>query len=90
MIHKQEFRQVVAKIRGKDANLISTMVTTADTKNSGGTYINSGVGCNLYASKGKFKDLRLGFEYASPLYQNVNGIQLEQKETITVGLQYAL
>lgn len=80
----------VNKIRGINPNLTPMMVTTADTQNSGGTYINSGFGFNLYAPKGKFKDLRLGFEYAAPLYQKVKGIQLKQKETITVGLQYVL
>ena len=82
--------KVVDKIRGINTNLNPMMVTTADTQNSGGTYINSGIGFNLYAPKGQFKDLRLGFELASPLYQKVNGIQLKQKETITVGLQYAM
>jgi hypothetical protein len=66
------------------------MVTTADTQNSGGTYLNGGLGFNLYANKGTFKDFRLGFEFTTPLYQKPNGIQLERKETITIGLQYAL
>ncbi|WP_334055969.1 transporter [Polaribacter sp. P097] len=80
----------IDKIRGENPNLNSTMVTTADTKNSGGTNINAGLGFNLYANKGTLKDLRLGFEFAIPLYQKPNGIQLERKETITIGLQYAL
>lgn len=82
--------KIVDKIRGVNPNLTPMMVTTADTQNSGGTYINSGFGFNVYAPKGKFKDLRLGFEIASPLYQKPNGIQLKLEETITVGLQYAL
>lgn len=80
----------VDKINGTNANLMPMMVTTADVANSGGTYINGGLGFNLYIPKGSFKNLRLGFEFATPLYQKPNGIQLEQKETITVGLQYAL
>lgn len=80
----------VSKIRGVNPNLTPMMVTTADTQNSGGTFINSGFGFNLLAPKGKLKDLRLGFEYATPLYQKINGIQLKQQETITVGLQYAM
>lgn len=81
---------IVDEIRGENPNLTPMMVTTADTTNSGGTYVNSGFGFNLYAAKGKFKDVRLGFEYSSPLYQKPNGIQLELEETITIGLQYAL
>lgn len=81
---------LVDKIRGSNSNLMPMMVTTADTQNSGGTYINSGIGFNLYAQKGTLKDVRLGVEFASPLYQKINGIQLKRKETITVGLQYSL
>ncbi len=81
---------IVDEIDGANPNLNPMMVTTADTTNSGGTFINGGLGFNLYAPKGSLKGFRLGFEYATPLYQDVNGIQLEQKETITVGLQYAL
>lgn len=82
--------KIVEEIRGTNPNLMPMMVTTADTQNSGGTYVNAGLGFNLYAPKGKLKDLRLGFEIASPLYQKANGFQLENRETITVGLQYAL
>jgi hypothetical protein len=80
----------VDEIRGVNPNLNPMMVTTADTQNSGGTYLNGGLGFNLYANKGTFKDFRLGFEFTTPLYQKPNGIQLERKETITIGLQYAL
>lgn len=82
--------KVVDEIRGTNPNLMPMMVTTADTQNSGGTFVNGGLGFNLLAPKGVFKDLRLGFEFATPLYQKPNGIQLEQQETITIGLQYAL
>jgi len=81
---------IVDKINGKNPNLNPMMVTTADTQNSGGTFVNAGVGFNLYVPKGQYKDLRLGFEFAMPLYQKPNGIQLQQREQITVGLQYAL
>jgi hypothetical protein len=81
---------IVDKINGKNPNLNPMMVTTADTQNSGGTFVNAGVGFNLYVPNGQYKDLRLGFEFAMPLYQKPNGIQLQQREQITVGLQYAL
>ena len=80
----------VDKINGVNPNLNPMMVTTANTQNSGGTYFNSGIGFNLYVPKGKYKDVRLGFEFATPLYQKPNGIQLKRKETITIGLQYAM
>lgn len=84
--------EVVAeeRINGANPNLNPRMVTTADTANSGGKYINGGVGFNIYIPQGKFKNVRFGFEYAQPLLQEPNGIQLERKETLTFGLQYSL
>lgn len=79
----------VGEINGTDPNLNPMMVITADTQNSGGTYLNSGIGFNIYAPNGTLKNLRFGFEFASPLYQNLNGIQLKQKETLTAGIQYS-
>ena len=80
---------IIGEIEGENLDLNPNMVITADTNNSGGTYVNSGLGCNLYVPKGKLKDFRLGFEFATPLLQNLKGVQLKTKETITVGLQYA-
>ena len=81
---------VVSSINGKNPNLNPMMVTTANTINSGGKYLNGGLGFNVYAFKGSLKNLRFGFEISTPLYQNLNGIQLKNKETITAGLQYSL
>ena len=78
------------RINGANPNLNPMMVTTADTANSGGKYINGGLGFNVYVPKGSFKNVRFGFEYALPLYQEPNGIQLERRETLTFGLQYSL
>jgi len=80
---------IVGEIEGEDPNLNPMMVITADTNNSGGTYINSGIGVNTYISKGALKNLRFGFEFGYPLYQDLNGIQLKIKETLTLGTQYS-
>ena len=80
---------VVSEIDGEDPNLNPMMVITADTENSGGNFINGGLGFNIYVPSGKLKNLRFGVEFASPLYQDVNGIQLETKETLTFGTQYS-
>jgi len=80
----------VDKINGTNPDLNPTMVITADTANSGMTYTNAGIGFNLYAFKGSLHNLRFGFEAAIPLFQNMNGVQLRNKETIILGLQYAL
>lgn len=80
---------IVGEIEGADPNLMPMMVITADTNNSGGTYINSGIGLNTYISNGALKNLRFGFEFGYPLYQDLNGIQLKTKETLTFGTQYS-
>jgi len=80
---------IVGEISGANPDLNPMMVTTADTNNSGGTFINSGFGFNLYVPNGSLKNLRFGFEFATPLFQDVNGVQLKTKESITLGLQYA-
>ncbi len=80
----------VDEISGADEDLTPMMVTTADTENSGGTYINSGIGFNTYIRNGAFKNLRFGFEYSFPLYQNLNGIQLETSNSLNFGAQYSL
>ena len=79
----------VASISGLDPNLNRLMVITADTQNSGGSFINGGIGFNMYVPSGKFKNLRLGVELATPLYQNVDGIQLKTQDSFTVGTQYS-
>ncbi|WP_422857928.1 transporter [Flagellimonas sp. S174] len=80
---------VVGEIDGADPNLNPMMVITADTANTGGNFLNGGLGFNIYVPKGGLKNLRFGFEFASPLYQDVNGIQLRTRETFTLGTQYA-
>ena len=80
---------VVGEIDGEDPNLNPLMVITADTANSGGNFLNGGLGFNVYVPKGALKNLRFGFEFASPLYQDVNGIQLKTRETLTLGTQYS-
>lgn len=81
---------VIEKIKGANPALNPMMVLTADTANSGMTYANAGIGCNLYAFKGNLKNLRLGVEVILPLFQNMNGVQLKNKESLNLGLQYAL
>ncbi len=80
----------IDKIEGANPALNPMMVITADTNNSGMTYANAGLGFNIYAFKGGLKNLRVGAEASLPLFQNMNGIQLRNKETISLGIQYAL
>lgn len=80
----------LGRINGTNPNLTPMMVTTADPVNFGGYQVNGGLGFNIYVFKGSLKNVRFGAEYALPIYQDLHGIQLEQKHTITLGLQYSL
>lgn len=80
---------LVDEIDGASASLNPMMVTTADTKNSGATFINSGFGLNYLVRNGGLKGLRFATEISTPLYQDLNGIQLKQNYNLTFGVQYA-
>lgn len=80
---------LVDEINGTSSALNPMMVTTADTANSGGTYINSGFGLNYLVANGGLKGLRFATEITTPLYQDLNGIQLKQNYNLTFGMQYA-
>lgn len=80
---------LIDEIDGASSLLNPMMVTTADTANSGGTYINSGFGLNYLVTNGSLKGLRFASEISTPLYQDLNGIQLKQNYNLTFGLQYA-
>lgn len=81
---------LIDEIDGTSPLLNPMMVTTADTNNSGGTFINSGFGLNYIINNGAFKGLRFATEISIPLYQDLNGIQLKQNYNLTFGLQYAI
>jgi len=81
--------QLIEEIDGANALLNPMMVTTADTMNSGGFFAHYGFGINLLKPNGFLKGMRLGAEVLLPVFQKVNGIQLDRSNSITLGLQYA-
>lgn len=76
----------VGKIDGADANTIglSAMTLGADPANHGGDSVNLGLGVNLLATEGALEGHRLEFEYVTPIYQNLNGPQMETQHTFLV------
>ncbi|MBC3757021.1 transporter [Hyunsoonleella sp. SJ7] len=81
---------LIDEIDGVSSLLNPMMVTTADVANSGGTFINSGFGVNYMIKNGGLKGLRFASEISTPLYQDLNGIQLKQNYNLMFGLQYAM
>jgi hypothetical protein len=81
--------QLIEEIDGASTLLNPMMVTTADTMNSGGFFAHYGFGINLLKPNGFLKGMRLGAEVLLPVFQKVNGIQLDRSNSVNLGLQYA-
>ncbi len=76
-------------IRGADAALNPMMVPTARTDLRGGERVDALFGVNLYTPEGAAAGNRLALEFGLPLYQHLDGPQLETDYRFTVGWQYA-
>ncbi|MGJ8671429.1 transporter [Rubritalea sp.] len=78
------------RIDGNTVNSVNAMnpnmSSAADPDNQGGTRIDAGVGLNLWHPTSGF---RVATEFAIPLYQKLNGPQLGQDWSLTLGTQYA-
>ncbi len=75
-------------IEGIDPRIVAP-VQTANPEFQGGDRIDLGVGLNLLGTEGYIKDHRLAVEAVIPVYQDLNGPQLETDWILTVGWQYA-
>ena len=76
-------------IHGADAALNPMMVPTADPNRRAGTRFGAGAGLNLIVPHGPLAGLRLAVEFGAPLYQDLDGPQLETDWTLVAGIQYA-
>lgn len=74
---------------GADSRLNPNMIPTADPDLRGGTRLDLGVGANLYLPEGSIPGARLAVEFEIPVYQSLNGPQLETDWQFTVGVQAA-
>lgn len=71
----------VEAISGKDPLLFTGMEPSAYALNYGGQNVNGYLGFNFYF----LKKNKLSVEYGMPVYQNSNGVQMQQKSTIYAG-----
>ena len=81
--------QSLGNIDGADPDLNPMMIPTADPSLRGGNRLDLGLGINLLVPKGSLKNFRLALELLFPLYQDLDGPQLETDLTIISGIQYA-
>lgn len=76
------------RIEGIDRTIMAP-VQTADPDNYGGDTASVLFGFNLAGQRGVLRNHRLALEVGLPVYQNLNGPQLETDMVITSGWQYA-
>lgn len=81
--------EVRSDINGIDPNVIAP-VQTADPSNYGGERLDLHFGINLAGQEGVLQGHRLGLEIGLPLYQDLNGPQMERDWTVTIGWQKTL
>ncbi|PCI57176.1 MAG: alpha-amylase [Alphaproteobacteria bacterium] len=79
--------ETIGKIKGADAN-ITAPVQTANPDNYGGKTIELGAGFTYAFDTPSLKGLEFGVEARLPVYQNLNGVQMERDWNITTGLTY--
>jgi len=76
-------------IDGRDSELNPAMVPTADPSLRGGEEANVYIGANFYGRSGRIKGQRLALEWGMPVYQSLDGPQLETDWRLMAGWQYA-
>lgn len=76
-------------MEGADPKLNPAMVPTADPTLRAGTSVSAGLGVSFYVRTGSLKGFRLAVEGLLPLYQSLDGPQLETDYQIIGGAQYA-
>lgn len=76
-------------IDGIDTRIVAP-VQTADPNNFGGERVDILVGMNLVGQQGDLCGHRAAIEFGVPVYQNLNGPQMETDWTLTFGWQKAL
>jgi hypothetical protein len=76
-------------ISGADPRLNPRMVPTADPDRRAGRRLDIGVGLNFLVPRGFLAGNRFAVEVSFPVYQYLDGPQLEQDWMVTAGWQYA-
>ena len=80
--------QVWGNIDGADPALNPNVVPTADPDRRAGARVDLTVGVNLYAGEGILKGHRLGIQGGLPIYQSLDGPQLETDWQVSIGWQW--
>ena len=80
--------QTWGDIDGADPDLNAAIVPTADPARRAGTRLDLLLSVELFAPRGSLKGQRFGIELGTPIYQSLDGPQLEVDWHISVGWQW--
>jgi len=75
-------------VQGEDDRLDAAMVPTADPDLRAGQRLDLGPSLNFLVPQGPLRSFRVGVEALFPVYQNLDGPQLETDWTLTAGIQF--
>ncbi len=75
-------------IKGRD-DQIAAPVQTANPDNYGGDIIELGAGFSYAPQHPQYNGMELGMDITAPVYQDLNGVQLERDWNISIGLSYS-
>ncbi len=81
--------EAVENIDGADPRLDPLLAPTADPDRRAGSFISLGLGLNFLVPSGVLRGTGLSIEGVIPLYQDLDGPQLERDYAIVVGLRKA-
>lgn len=77
-------------IKGADPALMPTMVPTADPDLRAGRRLDLLFGVNAFAGEGQYEGLRIGLEAGLPVYQSLDGPQLETDWIVGLSIDWIL
>jgi len=72
-----------------DDDEIRAPIQTANPDNFGGDFIDVAFGANFVVQSGTLRGHRIALEYTKPIKQDVNGVQMEMQDMVTLGYQVA-
>ncbi len=75
-------------IGGADPRLNAGMVPTADPELRAGQRLDLLLGLNVFADRGRLDGLRIAFEAGLPVYQHLDGPQLETDWLTSVSVEW--
>jgi len=79
--------RTVDDVDGIDPRIVAP-VQTANPAFQGGDRVDIGLGVNFSGQEGAWRGLRLSVEFGLPVYQDLNGPQMEADWTLTGGVKY--